>query len=197
MLNNARLYIWLRRKATRKLLLPSSTEVDAREVNQHTPLHLASLTGQQNIVLALLDRGAQVDARDNNRQTPLHFAVEYGHKEVALLLIDRGASVEALDCQQRTPVQLASDKGHKSLALLLADRASVRDAKRSALLFQRFSHPVANPVNDPSGPVTTKNSQQVPSHYASQQQNQDVTLVQVDHDVTVKYLLDYLRKRAP
>jgi ankyrin repeat protein len=55
-----------------KQLLERGLDVNARDKNQATPLHLASHTPWSEVVQVLLDNGAEVDARNADGQTPLH-----------------------------------------------------------------------------------------------------------------------------
>ena len=52
-----------------KLLLDRGAEIDARDVNQQTPLHKAAWNNSRAVAELLLDRGAKIDARDYTRQT--------------------------------------------------------------------------------------------------------------------------------
>ncbi|KAF5962343.1 Het6 heterokaryon incompatibility protein [Fusarium bulbicola] len=64
------------------LLLPEiqlpGVEVDVEAVNRRTPLHLASLNGNEIIAQLLLQRKADVNAADDRGCTPLHLASGYG-----------------------------------------------------------------------------------------------------------------------
>ena len=51
--------------------------VDTVDDNSNTPLHLASLDGQSEIVQELLMRGADVTARDRSHRTPLHLVANH------------------------------------------------------------------------------------------------------------------------
>jgi len=52
-------------------------------VQGYTPLHVASLHGQLDIVLLLLQKGAGVDAATDLLHTALHFACQYNHDKVS------------------------------------------------------------------------------------------------------------------
>ncbi|KAF5250374.1 hypothetical protein FANTH_4474 [Fusarium anthophilum] len=64
------------------LLLPEiplpGVEVNVEAVNRRTPLHLASLSGNEIIAQLLLQREADVNAADDRGCTPLHLASGYG-----------------------------------------------------------------------------------------------------------------------
>lgn len=57
---------------------PPGVEVDAKAQDQRTPLHIASLWGNEPIVKLLLQRKTAVNAMDDKGYTPLHLASGYG-----------------------------------------------------------------------------------------------------------------------
>lgn len=58
-----------------------------------TPLHLAVMRNNQNLVRQLLDKGADINAKDKNGWAPLQLAILNGHNEIATLLLEKGANV--------------------------------------------------------------------------------------------------------
>jgi hypothetical protein len=75
------------------LLLDHGADLQARGINDFTPLHRAASWGFVRVVLCLLDRGAQIDARTriDDYSTPLIVAAQAGKREVVELLLKRGA----------------------------------------------------------------------------------------------------------
>jgi ankyrin repeat protein len=67
--------------------------VNTRNQDGRTPLHLASSWGHINVVSVLLNAGALVDTTDNIGSTPLYLAIRDKRVDIAQLLIDRGANV--------------------------------------------------------------------------------------------------------
>ncbi len=57
--------------------------------NYQTPLHLAAVTGEIDIVRLLLEHNVRVDVLDIHQQTPLHKAAAYDHAEVVEYLIEK------------------------------------------------------------------------------------------------------------
>ena len=81
------------------VLLEAGANVNAPNVHQNTPLHLAAVRGYANVVAALLEAGADVNRGDHSNFTPLHWAcMRYDlHVEPALILLIRnGADVNAI-----------------------------------------------------------------------------------------------------
>jgi ankyrin repeat protein len=58
------------------------SNIDAKDAEGDTPLHLASRNGYLAIVMALRSGGADILAISNQRDLPIHHAVTYGNSEV-------------------------------------------------------------------------------------------------------------------
>jgi uncharacterized protein len=86
-----------------------------------TPLHIASIWGDQDAVVTLLDAGAEIDAQGEHGYTPLHEAVEQGHRSVVKALLARGASPDIRNDNGLTPRQLAEVKGNAEHARLFEE----------------------------------------------------------------------------
>ena len=117
-------------------LLERGSDVNARDKNQATPLHLASHTSWIELVQALLDNGAEADARNADGQTPLHqlsnniHLDEYDSSyEMARILLEHGVDVNARDKDQKTPLHSAAYNGYADLAEVLLDHGALVDAK--------------------------------------------------------------------
>lgn len=106
-------------KADRKLLA-------AREGLGLSPLNLAALQGQVEIVEMLLDQGADIETGDRENSRPLHNAAARGHLEVIRLLIRKGADVKFQDANGATPLHFAATVGNMEvIRLLVASGAGV------------------------------------------------------------------------
>ena len=68
-------------------LVDRGADVNARDVDESTPLHTACDKGHMEVAMALVDRGADVDARDVNQSTPLHYASIKGDSEIVINLL--------------------------------------------------------------------------------------------------------------
>lgn len=73
-----------------------------------TPLHIATIQGQNGVVEYLINRGASTKAKDISGSTPLHEAVRYGRTEIANLLLKAGANPNAQDSLGKTPLLIIS-----------------------------------------------------------------------------------------
>ena len=116
-------------------LLECGVNVNARDKDKITPLHLASNYGHDHVVEVLLEHGAQVVAGDMRDQTPLHKVSQSSqHREgdgsrVALLLLERGADVNARDQDQATPLHFASYCGDVDVAEALLDHGALANVE--------------------------------------------------------------------
>lgn len=131
-------------------MLPNTDKVNTTNNAGLTPLQMAALRGDSNVVRLLLDTGAFVDGRsllgENKNWTALNYAVLNGHYRTAKLLLDRAAHVEGgalLDEVQatETPLQLAAASGSvRMVELLLASGASAfRSTTDTSTLHHGFS----------------------------------------------------------
>jgi ankyrin repeat protein len=66
--------------------IDAGADVNARDLEQDTPLHWAAATGNLNIAVLLIERGAKVSAEDNQGRSPKSFAQEYSYTDIIDLL---------------------------------------------------------------------------------------------------------------
>ena len=102
-------------------LLASGIDVDVRDENDNTPLHLAAGYGYTELSRLLVDRGADVDARGRIGNTPLHLAAQEGYLEIVGLLVDGGADMTARNHYRGTALELAKGWGHGAVVEVLQE----------------------------------------------------------------------------
>lgn len=73
------------------VLESSTADVNFRDIDGRTALHVAACQGKAPVVRFLLDRGAEVDAVDRWGSTPLSDAVYYKNQDVIKLFEEYGA----------------------------------------------------------------------------------------------------------
>lgn len=96
-----------------KLNDPSIITPFSRDDRGYTPLHVAAICGQAQLIDLLVHKGAPVNATDYHALTPLHLACQRGYQGVTLLLLHYKANTDAQDNNGNTPLHLACMYGHE------------------------------------------------------------------------------------
>ncbi|XP_058716014.1 B-cell lymphoma 3 protein [Poecile atricapillus] len=95
-------------------------DLQARDYEGLTPLHVAVGSGSRESALVLLEHGADIDAVDiKSGRSPLLHAVENNSLEMAELLLQHGASVNAQSYAGCTALHAAAGRGLLRLLRLL------------------------------------------------------------------------------
>ncbi|XP_039208157.1 B-cell lymphoma 3 protein isoform X1 [Crotalus tigris] len=99
---------------------PAGLDLEARNFEGFTPLHLAVGSSNSDMVLALLDHGADVDAVDiKSGRSPLLHVVENNNLDMVELLLQHGANVNAQSYGGNTALHTASGRGLLDMLRLL------------------------------------------------------------------------------
>lgn len=112
-----------------------SKDLNAKDEQGRTPIHLAALNGKPEVVLALASAGAEADALDGMGLTPLH-SVSYFRDapEIVAALVKAGADPEAKDAKGRTPLEFA-----ETFSELTAMVAALRSAQAGVVAVAGFT----------------------------------------------------------
>ena len=125
------LYLALKHGSTsvaRALIAHRDTQIDAANVHGETPLMMAALRGEMDLVRTLVERGAQVN-RPAGTWTPLHYAASGPSPQVVAWLLDRGAGIDARSPNGTTPLMMAARYGSIDSAELLMARGADRSLR--------------------------------------------------------------------
>ncbi|OXU20402.1 hypothetical protein TSAR_008714 [Trichomalopsis sarcophagae] len=91
-------------------LLENGANINSKDENGNTLLHLAVKNDNIDVVKLLLNKGALVNDKTESGRTALHIAVEWGREENIRLLLSKGAGVNSKDKDGRTPLHLVVGK---------------------------------------------------------------------------------------
>jgi uncharacterized protein len=108
-------------KVIQVLLDSPKTDVEARNSKDESPLMLAAIKGQQDIVTKLIERDADINKPG---WTPLHYAATNGHIEIMKQLLDKDAFINAQSPNGTTPLMMASMYGSITAVKLLLDEGA-------------------------------------------------------------------------
>lgn len=125
---------------TLRVLLAAGADVDSRDINKQTALHLAAYHRRTEVISILLSAGADVDALDNFHDTALHVAtqdgiIDYFDIDAVKVLLKFGANVHARNDLQETALFIASylfrEGCEEAIELLIAAGADVDAVSRN------------------------------------------------------------------
>lgn len=100
-----------------------------------TPLHVACISGHEEVTRLLLERHAELDALDSAGRTPLYIASMGGHLALMRDLLARGALVAPRTVEGHSALFVAAWRGHGEATRLLLDAGAdlfARDATNRA-----------------------------------------------------------------
>jgi uncharacterized protein len=116
-------------QAKARELIIHGADVNAKGLNDETPLLVATIAGRLEMVRLLLDKGADPNgAMAIPDWTPIFWAATEGETEIVKLLLDKGADVNREDRTKQTALYLAAVKRHWEVVKLLLDRGAHPDA---------------------------------------------------------------------
>ena len=94
-------------------------------IGQHTPLHVASRSGQPGVLRALLAAGADPHALTTSGATALHLAAGAGSAEAVAALIDHGADIDVRESTWgQTPLMFAAAANRVGPVNVLMERGA-------------------------------------------------------------------------
>ena len=97
------------------------TNVEARNSKDESPLMLAAIKGQQELVTKLIARDADINKPG---WTPLHYAATSGQVAIMKQLLDKDAFINAQSPNGTTPLMMAAMYGSAAAVQLLLDEGA-------------------------------------------------------------------------
>ena len=89
---------------------PPCWQVNAKDPNGFSSLHIAALYNQVGLVRHLLGIGADAKSCNSWNDTPLHRAAAEGYAEMCQLLLEAGADPDWEDWRNKTPADYAREE---------------------------------------------------------------------------------------
>ncbi|DAA23683.1 TPA: myosin XVI [Bos taurus] len=93
-----------------KHFLSCGGNVNERNDDGVTLLHMACASGYKEVVSLLLEHGGDLNAADNQHWTPLHLAAKYGQANLVKLLLMHQANPHLLNCHEEKASDVAASE---------------------------------------------------------------------------------------
>jgi ankyrin repeat protein len=130
-------------KVIQVLVESPQTNVDLGNAKGETPLMLAAIKGQQDLVAQLLKRDAAVN---KTGWTPLHYAATSGQLTIMKVLLDNYAFIDAQSPNGTTPLMMAAMYGSsEAVKLLLAEGADTTMKNQLGMTAVDFANKASRP----------------------------------------------------
>ncbi|UXI15999.1 post-GPI attachment to proteins factor [Sarcoptes scabiei] len=98
---------------TIEFLAKFGVDLEMKDLEGRTVLHVAAWQGTYAIVECLIKLGTNINAIDVEGRTPLHMCAWNGHIEIVRLLVESGANVDLVSSTQgASPLLVAAQQGH-------------------------------------------------------------------------------------
>ena len=121
-----------------QVLIDAGADIETKDENGRSPLHLACRSGALDVVKMLVRAGAGVRVTDNDGYTCLLLAAAFGNTETVRYLADLAEVDVNQDSYGNTAVLLAAEKNHADVVEVLIDAGADIEVKggkgRSPLL---------------------------------------------------------------
>jgi ankyrin repeat protein len=106
-----------------KLLIKKGVDVNEKQYDKTSALHIAAQKGAIEIAKSLIEKGADIKARIYDGKSALHFAAQKGAIEIVKLLIKKGVDVNEKTIHGETALHFASgEKGAIETVKLLIEK---------------------------------------------------------------------------
>ncbi|XP_006894682.1 PREDICTED: unconventional myosin-XVI-like [Elephantulus edwardii] len=100
-----------------KHFLSSGGNVNEKNDEGVTLLHMACASGYKEVVSLILEHGGDLNIVDNQYWTPLHLAAKYGQTNLVKLLLMHQANPNLLNCNEEKPSDIAASESIEEMLL--------------------------------------------------------------------------------
>ena len=113
----------------KELLMCEGIDIDKKDEQQNTPLHTACVSGEKDIVFALIEAGAEVMMTNKDRMNPLQVAVVERKLEIVKTILDmctgkKELLLQAAEKDGNTPFLLAVKTGDEEMVKFFLDNGA-------------------------------------------------------------------------
>ncbi|GAB6033390.1 hypothetical protein CHUAL_013153 [Chamberlinius hualienensis] len=113
-----------RTKIVKDLLWRNKTVINYTDEDGNTPLHVASLVGNESVVKLLIEAGASLDIRNSRMWTSLDCAASRGFVSIVKLLLESGCLIDPIEKMRVSPLHLAAATGTVEVVNLLLENGA-------------------------------------------------------------------------
>ena len=96
-------------------LIKANCELNIRNNENKTPLHLSSIRGFFDISKKLIDAGALLNIFDSENNSPLHYVSMYNHVEILEFFLTKLPQCDVKNIYGKKPIDLTNDKEIKNI----------------------------------------------------------------------------------
>ena len=131
-----------------QILVDAGAQVDALDINDHTPLHKAARWSDSideenedriSCIECLMDAGADINALNIRRESPLHIACRYSSSSVVKYLLKYNADLLQTNVHGLNCLEVAIEEKNKKIVEYLIEHNSIFSLMRNAQVRQRFT----------------------------------------------------------
>ncbi|XP_074595236.1 protein phosphatase 1 regulatory subunit 16A-like isoform X2 [Brevipalpus obovatus] len=137
MIDETRASVENRMLADLKQIAELGGDLECRDNQGATPLHVAAANGYSVVVEFLLDNHVSTDVVDNDQWQPIHAAACWGHPDVLELLVQAGADLNARTKSGETPLEICEDPELKERIVQLRSEMETKRNSTHSLRLKR------------------------------------------------------------
>lgn len=96
-----------------EMLIKHGANINAADINGHSPLHGAAKEGRKEVVRFLIERGADTNAKDKDEIQPLQLAALKGHDDIVEMLLQKYVETHLDDTNKTALCFTAISRGNQ------------------------------------------------------------------------------------